>query len=141
IRQIDQPRPAQRLRTVSEVDRTSVAQRRSTEVAKISRLLGGDLDEIAMRCLEKDRARRYDTAAALAADLGNYLNAEPVSARPPSASDRLYKFIRRHKMGFAAGTAVAFSLIAGLATSTVLLVRERAAHERAVAAESKEVAL
>ena len=52
-------------------------------------LLKGDLDWIVMKCLEKDRSRRYDTANGLAADVNRHLNNEPVIARPPSAA---YKF-------------------------------------------------
>jgi len=108
IREIDPPRPSRRLGTLSEVNRTSVAHQRGTDPAKLSLLLRGDLDWISMRCLEKDRTHRYDTAAALAADVERYLNDETISARPPSASYRLHKFIRRHKLGFAAATVVAF---------------------------------
>ena len=135
IREVDPIRPSRRVGTLSAELRTSVAQQRGTDAAKLSLLLRGDLDWIVMHCLEKDRTRRYATAASLADDVGRYLNDETVSARPPSASDRLHKFIRRHKVGFAAGAAVAFSLVAGLVASSVSLVRARAA-----AAKSAQVA-
>jgi eukaryotic-like serine/threonine-protein kinase len=141
IREVDPQRPSHRLRTFSKEIRTTVARQRGTDAARLSLLLRGDLDWIVMHCLEKDRTRRYDTANALAADVRNYLNDETVSARPPSAGDRLHKFIRRHKLGFAAGAAIAVSLIAGLVTSSVLLVGERTARERAVAAEATQSGL
>ena len=64
-------------------------------------MLRGDLDWIVMKCLEKDRARRYETANGLAADLKRHLNSEPVNARPPSAVYRLQKTLRRNKVFFA----------------------------------------
>src|SRR5262249_35290575 len=64
--------------------------------------LSTDLDWIVMKCLEKDRARRYETAAGLAADLRRHLNNEPVAARPPSRLYEFQKTVRRHRVGFAA---------------------------------------
>ncbi len=138
IREVDPPLPSHRVRHFPADLLATVARQRNTNATGLPALLRGDLDWIVMHCVEKDRTRRYDTANALAADLRHFLDAEPVSARPPSASDRLQKFIRRHKLGFAAGAAVAVSLIAGLAVAAVLLVREHAARERAVAAELTE---
>ena len=60
-----------------------------------------------MKCLEKDRTRRYETANGLAADLKRHLNNEPVTARPPTAAYKFQKAFRRNKLVFAAGTAVA----------------------------------
>ena len=81
-------------------------------------ILRGDLDWIVMRCLEKDRARRYDTASALAADIGRHLTHEPVQARPPSAAYRLGKTIRRNRLFFLATTAIVGALVLGLGFST-----------------------
>ena len=141
IREVDPPRPSHRLSTLSHEDRITVAQRRGTEVGKLSLLLRGDLDWIVMRCLEKDRTRRYETANGLAMDVSRYLANEPVVARPPSQFYRLTKFIGRHKLGFAAATAVSLSLVAGLIASSFLLVRERIAHSRAAKAEQAETRL
>ena len=74
-------------------------------------LVRGDLDWIVMKCLEKDRTRRYDTANGLAADLKRHLNDEPVIARPPSTAYRFQKLVRRNKFAFAATGAV--SVLAG----------------------------
>jgi serine/threonine protein kinase len=93
--------------------------------------IGQDLDWIVMKCLEKDRARRYDTANALASDIQRHLNSEPIVARPPS---RLYEFrktVRRHKLGFAAAGVVVWALALGLGISTWSLAKERHARQRA----------
>jgi serine/threonine protein kinase len=69
IREDEPPKPSTRLRTLGEVERTTVARHRSTALAQLSLLLRGDLDWVVMKCLEKDRTRRYDTANALIADM------------------------------------------------------------------------
>ncbi|HEY5552410.1 MAG TPA: serine/threonine-protein kinase, partial [Opitutaceae bacterium] len=138
VREVEPPRPSARIETLTDGDRTTVANQRGTDSGSLSLLLKGDLDWIVMRCLEKDRTRRYETANGLAVDVQHHLANEPVSARPPSRAYWVHKFIRRHKLGVAAATAVALSLIAGLIASSVLLVRERAAHERAVLSERAE---
>lgn len=86
-----------------------------------------------MKCLEKDRARRYETASGLAADLQRHLNDEPVVARPPSRLYEFQKTVRRHKVGFAATAAVIVALMAGVIASTLEAVRAtRAERERGV---------
>ena len=79
----------------------------------------GDLDWIVMKCLEKDRSRRYDTANGLAADLKRHLDNEPVTARPPSTAYRFQKAFRRNKLAFSAATVVALALV-GLMVSIVV---------------------
>src|SRR6185436_10707659 len=76
-----------------------------------------------MKCLEKDRTRRYETTNGLAADLNRHLNNEPVVARPPSAAYKFQKAFRRNRLAFAAGTAVAASLVIGMGVSTWLYFR------------------
>ena len=88
-----------------------------------------------MKCLEKDRARRYETANGLAMDLQRNLNNEPVVARPPSGLYEFQRTVRRHKVGFAATGAVILALLVGLGISTWSLVKERQARRRAVTAE------
>ncbi len=83
-----------------------------------------------MKCLEKDRTRRYETANGLAADLKRHLNNEPVLARPPSQTYRLQKMVRRNKAATLGVVSVALALVLGLALATVALVRERAARQR-----------
>ncbi len=111
---------------------------RPQQTKELIHLLRGDLDWIVMKCLEKDRARRYETANGLASDIHRHLHNEPVVARPPSNLYRFQKMVRRNKVFFAAGTCVATALVLGLCTATWALLREREARQRAVAAEQAE---
>ncbi len=138
IRETDPPRPSHRLGTLTDADRTSVAHARGTDAANLSLLLRGDVDWIVMHCLEKDRTRRYETANALARDVQRHLASEPVAARPPSTLYRAQKLFRRHRLAVIATAAVAASLVGGLIVSSTLFVSERAARQRAVAAEKSE---
>jgi serine/threonine protein kinase len=82
-----------------------------------------ELDWIVMKCLEKDRGRRYETVSALVLDLERYLADEPVLARPPSAVYRFRKFARRNALPLIAGTLVALSLLVGAALSLWQAIR------------------
>ena len=113
IREVDPPRPSTRLSQSHEVLASIAAQRR-VEPRRLGSRLRGDLDWIVMMALEKDRARRYGTADALAADIARHLAGEPVQAAPPSASYRLRKFVRRHRGPVLAGALLASSLLAGV---------------------------
>jgi formylglycine-generating enzyme required for sulfatase activity/serine/threonine protein kinase len=119
IREVEPPRPS--ARAASRGDAAEAARRRGMEPAALAGLLRGDLDWIVMKCLEKDRSRRYETANALALDLGRYLKSEPVLASPPSLPYRLKKFTRRHRGAVIVSTSVVIALAAGLITSLVLL--------------------
>jgi WD40 repeat protein/serine/threonine protein kinase len=96
IRQKEPPRPSTRL-VQSQESLAILAEQRRTEPAKLTREVRGELDWIVMKCLEKDRTRRYETANSLARDIERYLHDEPVEACPPSAGYRLRKFLRRNK--------------------------------------------
>src|SRR5207245_4017819 len=129
IREIEPPRPSTRLATMTEAQRTTVAKARSTDSVKLRSQLRGDLDWVVMKCLEKDRTRRYETTNGLAMDLKRFLSNEPVVARPPSAAYRLEKLVRRNKMAFAAGAVVFLALIVGFGTTTWALLREQKARK------------
>jgi len=118
IREKEPPRPSTRLATLGADQLTTTAKRRSAETSKLLHQLKGDLDWIVMKCLEKDRQRRYDTANGLAADLKRHLNNEPVTARPPSTAYRFQKAWRRNKLAYAAATAVVAALLFGVIVST-----------------------
>jgi len=137
IRETEPPRPSTRLRALGD-KLTEVARRRQMEAPRLIHFVRGDLDWIVMKCLEKDRRRRYDTANMVAMDLQRHLDNEPIVARPPSAGYRLQKLVRRNKLVFATGGAVAVALIVGLGVATVALFREQAARERAMAAEQEQ---
>jgi serine/threonine protein kinase len=111
-----------RLSTMANEERTVVAKSRSTEASNLAKLFRGDLDWIAMKCLEKDRARRYDTANALAGDVQHYLSNEPVVACPPSAGYRLRKFVRRNKGPVLAAGFVLLTLVVGIIGTTLGLI-------------------
>jgi tetratricopeptide (TPR) repeat protein len=141
LREEEPERPSARLLKLPPADLKSVAQSRLVEPAKLSPLVRGDLDWIAMKALEKDRARRYETANGLAMDLQRHLANEPVVARPPSWSYRFLKLVRRNRVVFIGGGAVAMALVAGMGTSTYLFLKEREARQRAVAAEQQQARL
>src|SRR5262249_28761914 len=103
---------------------------RGTEPAKLARLVRGELDWIVMRALEKDRNRRYDTAAAFALDVERYLADEPVLACPPSTAYRLRKFVRRHRGPVLAAGLVVLARVGGVLGTTGGLVREDHARQR-----------
>jgi len=131
IREVDPPRPSDRLTTLAKEERVSIAQLRGTEAAKLSVQLNGDLDWIVMRCLEKDRTRRYETANGLALDIRRHLENEPVAARPPGRAYVLRKLIRRNRGVFIAGATIAIVVVLGLVTSTWEAVRATRAERTA----------
>ena len=81
-------------------------------------LLRGELDWVVMKCLEKQRDRRYETANGLARDIQRYLADEPVEARPPSAGYRLGKFLKRNKGPVLAASLLLLALLAGIVGTT-----------------------
>ena len=105
IREVDAPTPSKRLSALGEAV-GEVSKHRHVDPAALRRLLRGDLDWIAMKCLEKDRTRRYETVHGLARDIERHLSDEPVLARPPSAAYRLKKYVRKHRVLIAATAAV-----------------------------------
>ena len=122
IREDDPPKPSVRL-SQSTDSLPSIAALRKTEPAKLSKMFHGDVDWIAMKALEKDRTRRYETANAFAADVLRYLNDEPVEACPPSTAYRLRKFARKHRKPVIAMVAIAAALVLGIAGTTWGLFR------------------
>src|SRR5439155_492500 len=132
IREREPDRPSTRLSTMAEGELTTVAKHRHTEAPRLIHLVRGDLDWIVMKCLEKDRTRRYETANGLASDIQRHLNNEPVVARPPSGLYRIEKLVRRHRLAFTAAALVALALVLGIVASTWQAIR--ATHFRRLAA-------
>ena len=114
IREDEPPKPSTRLMRLEPKEQTTTAQRRATEPPKLIRSLRGDLDWIVMKCLEKNRTRRYATTNELARDIECHLNHQPVSAAAPTLGYRTMKFVRRHRRVLA--TAGALVLMAVLGT-------------------------
>jgi serine/threonine protein kinase/tetratricopeptide (TPR) repeat protein len=123
IREVEPPRPSTRLSTLQGEALTATAKQHGTEGVHLLKLIRGDLDWIVMKCLEKDRTRRYDTANGLAMDLRRHLENEPVVARPPSAAYRLQKAWRRHKTAFTSAALMAAVLVAATGISAWQAVR------------------
>ena len=141
IREREPPTPSTSLSTLNQADLSRVAAHRHTEPPRLVHLIRGDLDWIAMKCLEKDRGRRYETANDLAMDLQRHLSNEPVLACPPSATYRFRKFARRNSVALA--TAVAFAVavllaVAGLVVNNRLVTHEKEQKEEALAVAIRE---
>lgn len=92
----------------------AVSASRETSAARLKRSLRGDLDNLVLKALEKDPARRYATAAELSEDVRRQLDGFPVRARPDRRAYRAAKFVRRHRLGVAAALAAAVFLVTGL---------------------------
>tara|TARA_R110002072_G_scaffold273219_3_gene433761 strand:+ start:52998 stop:55784 length:2787 start_codon:yes stop_codon:yes gene_type:complete len=116
IREDDPPKPSTRISTLGD-EALQVASMQRSDAARLGTKLRGDLDWIVMKCLEKNRTRRYETANELAADVQRHLDTQPVLARPPSAGYRLRKFVRRNRGQVLAGAIVATTLVLGLVVS------------------------
>src|SRR5947209_271376 len=135
IREEEPSKPSTRLSTDASL--LSLAALRQTEPKKLMALLRGELDWVVMKCLEKQRERRYETANALSRDIQRYLADEVVEARPPSAGYRLKKFVRRHKGRVLAASLVLVALLAGIVGTTWGLIEARR-QEQIARAETSE---
>jgi WD40 repeat protein len=119
-------RPSTRLRQ-STSDSTSASSPTATGHCP----LATDLDWIVMKCLEKDRTRRYDTANELAMDISRYQNDEPIVARPPSSLYRFQKLVRRNRLAVVAAAAVTTALVLAVVVSSGQAIRATKAHHLA----------
>ncbi|RKY18438.1 MAG: hypothetical protein DRQ55_13320 [Planctomycetota bacterium] len=145
IREVDPPKPSTRLTALGERLK-AVAERRGAPAGALSRQLSGDLDWIVMKCLEKDRTRRYETANDLAADVGRHLDCEPVEASPPSFVYRFGKLARRRRGAVAAAALLVLGLCVGFVAASVQYQRMRSEwqaslHDREVALAQSEAAI
>ena len=128
LREDDPPSPSAKLSVDNHKTLTATAEKRQTGPKELVSLLRGDLDWIVLKALERDRARRYGTPSELAADVLHYLKNEPVVARPASATYRLAKYVRRHRVGVALAAGLAL-LLAGFGVTEFLQV-QRVSRER-----------
>jgi serine/threonine protein kinase len=139
LHEVDPPRPSSRLSSADNL--AEIAARRRIEPTRLTKQIHGELDWIVMKCLEKDRARRYETVNGLAMDLKRFLANEPVSAGPPSATYRVRKFLRRNWAPVAAAGVVLLALTIGAIGTTIGLVearKQRAAAEQARDREAEQ---
>ena len=135
IRETEPVKPSAQLCALGQSELVTVAAGRQLDTARLVHRVRGDLDWIVMKCLEKDRARRYETANELAMDIRRHLESEPVTARPPTQWYRMRKLVQRHKLAISAAASVSVALIVGLCVATWALVRERAARTRSEEAQ------
>jgi non-specific serine/threonine protein kinase/serine/threonine-protein kinase len=130
IREEDPPKPSTKLGSMGEAS-TASAQKRRVELPSLVRQIRGDLDLITLKTLEKDRTRRYGTPSEIKADIERFLSHQPIMARAPSASYRLNKFVRRHRIGVGAASLLAAVLIAFAITMAVQSRRIAGERDRA----------
>jgi serine/threonine protein kinase/tetratricopeptide (TPR) repeat protein len=139
IREVEPPKPSTKLSSSTELP--SLAIQRKLEPKRLTRLVQGDLDWIVMKCLDKERNRRYETANGLAVDIGRYLAHEPVLAGPPSAGYRMRKFVRRNRIQVIAASLVLLAFLAGITGTTYGLINaeiRRSDADRARADEAQQ---
>ncbi|HEX3152797.1 MAG TPA: serine/threonine-protein kinase [Gemmataceae bacterium] len=121
IREEEPQRPSTKLSTDASLP--SAAAVRGTDPKRLTALMKGELDWIVMRCLEKDRNRRYETTNALSRDVQRYLSDEAVEARPPSAMYRMRKFARRNKARVTVAAGLLVLLVGGVVGTSIGLVQ------------------
>ncbi len=138
IREDDPPAPSTKVSSAGD-ELAGLSAQRGTEPRRLASTIRGELDWIVLRTLEKDRARRYESAGNLAADIDRYLDGRPIEAAPASRAYRLRKFFRRHRLGATAGATVAASLMVGLGLA--MWQAGVAARERDAAKDSARQAL
>jgi hypothetical protein len=113
----------------------AISSNRGVEPKKLSGLVKGELDWIVMKALEKDRGRRYETASALADDIGRFLDHQPVLATPPSAGYKLRKFVRRNRGTVIAGGVIGATLLIAAGVSLAFGLGEARQRKAAESAE------
>jgi WD40 repeat protein/serine/threonine protein kinase len=135
IKEVEPPRPSTRLSGSGTLP--SVAARRHTEPHKLIALIRGELDWIVIKCLEKDRGRRYQSANGLAQDLERYLANEPVEACPPSAGYPLRKLAGKYRTPLRVASAFLLLLVLGVIVSMWLAIRATLAEQAARESEKE----
>jgi non-specific serine/threonine protein kinase/serine/threonine-protein kinase len=130
IREVEPPKPSTRLTSLGEAS-GEMARNRRTDTSTLVRELRDDLDWITIKAMEKARSRRYSSASELAIDIQRHLRHEPVVAGPPTLGYRFSKFVRRHRIGVAASSAIAAALLIGVVGLSIGLARALDAEELA----------
>ncbi len=118
MRETDPPRPSTRL-SKSEREIVGISKQRRIAPTRLQQVLRGELDWIVMKALDKDRSRRYETAAAFADDVNRFLDKAPVLARPPSTGYQLKKFANKHRVAVVSGAFLTLSVFLGLLGTTM----------------------
>jgi WD40 repeat protein/serine/threonine protein kinase/tetratricopeptide (TPR) repeat protein len=133
IREEEPPRPSTKLSTLGK-DLTDISRHRQSSPDLLTKLIRGDLDWIVMKSLEKNRNRRYATAAEFATDIDRHLNHEPVQAAAPSLFYKAHKFVRRNRVSVMTTATIVAVILAGFIISTIMyLEAEEAGKKEATA--------
>jgi hypothetical protein len=130
-------RPSRRLKTSLDAA-TTVAENRNTDVDRLDHCLRRELDWIALKCLDKEKGRRYESASSLARDIERHLHDEVVEARPPSLSYRWRKAVKRNRVAFAAALAVLLAILTGSGVAVWQAMEAHAAQRRTEEALARE---
>lgn len=112
VREEEPQRPSTKLSTAEALP--TLSANRATEPKQLTGLLKNELDWIVMKALDKDRVRRYQTAAGFASDVQRYLEGEAIEAHPPSAAYRMKKLLRKNKGPVLAGALILLTLTLGI---------------------------
>jgi eukaryotic-like serine/threonine-protein kinase len=139
IREIEPPRPSNRLTTLTNEELTTVARSRAIEPGRLSKLIRGELDWTVLKAIDKDRSRRYETANAFALDIQHYLDNEPVMAVKPSRIYYLQKYARRHKVALATAACFALLLIVSAGVAAAQAIKNKSLFTAAEEARLKEM--
>jgi serine/threonine protein kinase len=126
IKEVPPPRPSTRISELGEAA-DIVAKRRQTTTRGLHKLISRDLEWVTLKCLEKERNRRYQSVTAMAADLRNYVEGRPVVARKPSVTYIFFKWVARHRAAVASGATVIVALVAALILSLTFWFAEQRA--------------
>jgi serine/threonine protein kinase len=137
IEEKEPERPSTRLKCLQDAAIT-VAENRNTDPISLDRRLRGELDWVALKCLEKEKSRRYESVSSLAGDIERHLKDEVVLAKPPSVSYRFKKVVKRNRTAFAAGLAVFLAIIAGSGVAVWQTIEAHAAQRSAEGALARE---
>lgn len=134
LRGYDTPRPSSLLR-LHDTDTPAIARSRGSTPQRLTHLVQGDLDWIILKAIEKEPARRYETASALRSDIERFLSGHAVSAVPPSRLYKFRKFVGRHVAASIMTTMFAATLIVGVAAFAwqARIAQKRAAELQVVA--------
>jgi serine/threonine protein kinase len=129
LREVDAPSLPAKLTSLGQT-LAEIAARRAATPVSLRKQVSGELNLITLKAVEKDRARRYDSARALSDDIGRFLESHPVKACPPTLSYRLRKYAAKHRGAVAAGVALLVAICGGAAATlwqARTAIRERAA--------------
>lgn len=137
IRETDPPKPSVRLSSTG-TRLSEISSQRQIDSAKLQSELKGDLDWIVMKALEKDRARRYESASSFSSDIQRYLAGDAIEARPPSWRYRFGKALKRNRLAVSIASGFLLLLLFGSAVSTLLAIRAR--NSEALAKQNERIA-